>query len=112
MPVLIIPLLIMFFSECGGLQTLLRNHNYIFVIESGGRVRLRCPIYDDISVGKRKRKRNSSSVIKNNTNKSYSTEQFKKTKQCWLHENHPQGCPIASANCLWAHGDNDLRNSP
>ena len=96
------------YSECGGLQTLLRNHNYIFVIEPGGKVRLRCPIYDDISVGKRKRKGNHNAV--KFINKSREMEKFKKTKMCWLFENHPQGCPVSSQDCVWAHGKEDLRS--
>merc|ERR1719295_1864457 len=43
-------------GECsGGLQTILRNHNYMFVIERGGMVRLRNPMVDSLSAGKRKR---------------------------------------------------------
>ena len=93
-------LLVMLKSECGGLQTLLRNHNYIFIVEDG-KVRLRCPLYDDISVGKRRKKHN-----KDNKN---DTEKFRKTKICWLYKNHPQGCPVAAENCVWAHGNEELR---
>ncbi len=82
-------------SECGGLQTLLRNHNHIFVVERGT-VRLRCPALDDHSRGK-KRPTAKSDLAK-----------FKKRKQCWFHENHPQGCPISSQDCFWAHGAKDL----
>ena len=92
-------LLVQLKSECGGLQTLLRNHNYIFVVK-GGNVRLRCPLYDDISVGKRKKRKHNSN---NDINK------FRKTKICWLFDNHPQGCPVASKDCVWAHGDEELQ---
>ena len=90
-------LLVKLKSECGGLQTLLRNHNYIFVVEKGN-VRLRCPLYDAHSVGKRKKGRGRGEL-----------EKFKKTKICWLFENHPQGCPILREDCIWAHGVQDLR---
>ena len=85
-------------SECGGLQTLLRNHSYIFIVEKGS-VRLRCPLYDEHSVGKRKKGRGRGELDK-----------YKKTKICWLFENHPQGCPIIGDDCIWAHGKLDLRN--
>ena len=85
-------------KECGGLQTLFRNHNYIFIVEQG-KVRLRCPLYDDHSAGKRKKGRGRGELDK-----------YKKTKICWLFENHPQGCPILSEECIWAHGKQDLRD--
>ena len=91
-------LLIKLKSECGGLQTLLRNHNYIFIVEKGS-VRLRCPLYDEHSVGKRKKGRGRGELDK-----------YRKTKICWLFENHPQGCPIIGDDCIWAHGKLDLRN--
>ena len=94
-------LLVQLKSECGGLQTLLRNHNYIFVVK-GGNVRLRCPLYDDISVGKRKKRKHNSN---NDINK------FRKTKICWLFDNHPQGCPVASKDCVWAHGEEELQKN-
>ena len=86
-------------SECGGLQTLLRNHNYIFIVQSGT-VRLRCPLYDKISDGKRKKSKNSHNS---------DVRQFRKTKICWLFENHPQGCPVMTSECVWAHGLTDLK---
>lgn len=81
-------------NECGGLQTLLRNHNHIFVVGKGT-VRLRCPATDSHHVGKRKVNQN--------------IQEFKKKKLCWFHENHPQGCPIKPDNCMWAHGQTDLK---
>merc|ERR1712062_123063 len=38
--------------ECGGLQTLLRNHNHIFIVIKGD-VRLRHPLADHHDLGKR-----------------------------------------------------------
>ena len=34
-----------------------------------------------------------------------------KTKLCWFHDNHSQGCPVAAALCTYAHGQEDLRGS-
>jgi len=78
-------------SECGGLQTLLRNHHYIFLV-AGGEVRLRVPGRDKKSAGKRKMK---------NVN-------CDKKKICWHFQNHPQGCPLSAKLCTWAHGEQDL----
>ncbi len=79
-------------SECGGLQTLLRNHNYIFVVASG-RVRLRCHALDGHRTGKRRKT---------------SSEVRRKTKRCWFHDTHPDGCSVDASVCQWAHGDDDV----
>jgi len=90
-------------GECsGGLQTILRNHNFVFIVEPGGFVRLRNPMTDDLSAGKRKRKNTSADVS------AAGTRQRRKTKLCWLHENHPQKCPVKAESCHWAHGSADL----
>lgn len=34
-----------------------------------------------------------------------------KTKQCWFHSNHAQGCPLPSTLCVYAHGQDDLQNN-
>ncbi|XP_023201901.1 probable tRNA (uracil-O(2)-)-methyltransferase isoform X2 [Xiphophorus maculatus] len=34
-----------------------------------------------------------------------------KTRLCWFHAHHPQGCPLQEQNCTFAHGLNDLRPS-
>merc|ERR1711862_580231 len=76
-------------SECGGLQTLLRNHNHIFIVIKGD-VRLRHPLADHHDLGKK--------------NPSKNSDKFKGTKPCWFYENHPQGCPIKDAkDCFWLH---------
>lgn len=75
-------------NECGGLQTLLRNHNHIFIVMDKGFVRLRNPAQDDHSLGKKRP--NAQAVNK-----------WKKTKPCWFDQNHPQGCP--SNDCFWIH---------
>ena len=73
-------------SECGGLQTLLRNHNHIFIVIKGD-VRLRHPLADHHDLGKKNPSKNSA--------------KFKGTKPCWFYENHPQGCP--AKDCFWLH---------
>ena len=35
-----------------------------------------------------------------------------KTKLCWFHQNHPQGCPRSSGDCPYAHGAGELRERP
>lgn len=35
-----------------------------------------------------------------------------KTKLCWFHVNHPQGCPRPTNNCPYAHGLCELRTRP
>ena len=86
-------------SECGGIQTLLRNHNFMFVV-IGGLVRLRCHATDSSEKG---RKRKGSSSSSQNGART-------KTKLCWFHGGHPDGCSISAESCLWAHGDCDLAN--
>ncbi|XP_032439582.1 putative tRNA (uracil-O(2)-)-methyltransferase isoform X2 [Xiphophorus hellerii] len=34
-----------------------------------------------------------------------------KTRLCWFHAHHPQGCPLQEQNCTFAHGLDDLRPS-
>ena len=76
-------------SECGGLQTLLRNHNNIFIVGKG-QVRLRNPAQDHHHAGKKR----PSTVA---------TEKYKRTRPCWFYQNHPQGCP--SNDCYWLHDE-------
>ena len=70
-------------QECGGLQTLIRNHHYIFVTEKGS-VRLKIPGRDV----KRKAKSDAASL---------------KTKPCWHFVNHPDSCPLSDQDCGWIH---------
>lgn len=35
-----------------------------------------------------------------------------KTKLCWFHSNHPQGCPRHARDCPYAHGEDELRERP
>ena len=71
-------------QECGGLQTLFRNHHYIFVVEKGC-VRLRIPGRD----------------IKKSSKET--TSDRLKTKPCWQFTNHPDGCPLSEELCNWIH---------
>ena len=77
-------------SECGGLQTLLRNHNHIFMVR-GGTFRLRCLARDEVNPGRSKGNRKT------------------KVKLCWFEQNHPQGCPVNKEDCPYAHGEQDLK---
>ncbi|XP_050436661.1 probable tRNA (uracil-O(2)-)-methyltransferase [Adelges cooleyi] len=63
-------------NECGGLQTLLRNHRFIFVVEKG-------------SVGFRKPVKNVGKV-------------WKKHK-CWFYHNFPAKCPLDDSECCNIH---------
>lgn len=78
-------------SECGGLQTLLRNNGHIFCVTNGC-VELRLPI--------------------NWTQRKIEYEQNAKTKRrpfslkqlpCWFHQNHPDGCPLNINDCSYIH---------
>lgn len=84
-------------AECGGLQTLARNHGHIFVVDRGS-VRLRCPPLDGDFAPRRKKNRKGYKVTR-------------KSKPCWLFDNHPQGCPTDREQCMWAHGPIDIVNT-
>lgn len=64
-------------DNCGGLQTLLRNHRYIFEVNKG-LVRIRVP------------------KTLNETNKY-------KDKLCYFFRNHPGGCPNFAETCAYKH---------
>lgn len=66
-------------NECGGLQTLLKNHRFVFKVEKGF-VQLRVP----------------------NTNYNSNLETVKK-RECWFFNNHPDGCFVDEANCSYLH---------
>ncbi|KAF4527908.1 hypothetical protein B566_EDAN011299 [Ephemera danica] len=66
-------------KECGGLQTLLRNHHSIFLVQ-GGTVKFREP------------KPSSSANLTR-----------WKQKPCWFFLNHPQGCPLEEDQCSFNH---------
>lgn len=67
-------------SECGGLQTLLKNNHSIFCVQKG-RVKLRMPSSELPKFDKAKIKR----------------------KDCWFHNHHPNGCFLQDSDCTWIH---------
>ena len=81
-------------SECGGLQTLLKNHHHIFVVR-GGLVRVRVPGEEVCNSRRRPGKGNNG-------------ERRTKTKPCWHHHSHPDGCPLPAETCTWLHDENDI----
>lgn len=83
-------------SECGGIQTLLRNHSHIFVVEKGT-ARLRSPL--ELSAQQWR------SLQKPNNKKLKTQETPGKTKACWFFQRHPDGCPLTSDTCRYLHAD-------
>nr|XP_026494848.1 probable tRNA (uracil-O(2)-)-methyltransferase [Vanessa tameamea] len=76
-------------SECGGLQTLLRNNHHIFEVRNGC-VNLRYPRTID--------------EVKNHArSKKYNDGLKMQIKPCWFYNNHPQGCPLDSSVCSFLH---------
>lgn len=65
-------------QECGGLQTLLKNHRYIFEVVRGT-VKLRIPSTAD------------------------ETQHKYKNKKCWYYMHHPDSCPHNSNTCAYSH---------
>lgn len=70
-------------SECGGLQTLLKNNHQIFQVIQG-KVQLKFPL--------------------KTTEKALENKNlvFKK-KECWFLKNHPNGCPQKDEECCFKH---------
>ena len=77
--------------EAGGIKTVLRNSHQIFKVQ-GGRVAIR-DWRDDCHCDK----------------KQPGTQKYSKTKLCWFHDSHPDGCPLASEQCSFAHGTQELK---
>ena len=78
-------------AECGGLQTLLRNHHAIFLVR-GGHVRLRVP-GEDAGAGRKVAPRRQGTAAMARV----------KSKSCWHYFNHPDGCPLTDDKCSWLH---------
>ena len=74
-------------KECKGLQTLLKNHHYIFEVKKGF-VQFRSP--------------ESMLDISNNLLKSDNSSKWKNRK-CWFHDNHPDKCPLTDDMCSYDH---------
>ncbi|KAL4714524.1 hypothetical protein ACJJTC_006570 [Scirpophaga incertulas] len=78
-------------SECGGLQTLIKNNHHIFKVYKG-MVQLRYP-------------RTEAEVL----NMNYNNKKIKnkvKIKPCWFYNKHPQGCPLTDETCSYLHKNN------
>lgn len=79
-------------SECGGLQTLLKNNHQIFQVMKGiVQVRLPVPYSERLK------------EIEQRPMKSATVFVFKQ-KRCWFLDNHPDGCPFEAAECSFSHG--------
>lgn len=74
-------------NECKGLQTLIKNHHYVFRV-FGGIVRFR-NIEEMMEMSRR--------VFNDRSKLKW------KNKECWFHENHPDGCPLAEKDCSYIH---------
>lgn len=78
-------------SECGGLQTLLRNNGHIFCVTNGN-VQLRLPVHwteRKIAYERNARAKRKPFTIKQ--------------MPCWFNANHPDGCPLPDADCSYTH---------
>lgn len=82
-------------SQCGGLQTLLKNNRHIFKVV-GGVVCLR-----DY------RNPTDMKPSKKSLQKSQNKKDKHKTKCCWFYTHHPQGCVLSTIECKYAHGEAD-----
>ncbi|XP_039191818.1 probable tRNA (uracil-O(2)-)-methyltransferase [Crotalus tigris] len=78
--------------EYGGLQTLLRNNYQVFKVQHG-KVCIR-----NWREEERPRKQRRARLPSEAT----------KTRLCWFDQHHPQGCPLPSASCSYAHGATEL----
>eukprot|EP01135_Chromosphaera_perkinsii_P002555 Nk52_evm71s224 gene=Nk52_evmTU71s224 len=76
-------------SECGGLQTLLRNQHQVFLVKAGA-----AQLRDWRKEDQRPKRTNKEAPLK--------------VKICWFYEHHPDGCPLSRDECPFAHGEEDL----
>lgn len=88
--------------ECGGLQTLLRNHYHIFKV-AGGLIEMKDWSQESLFPGAKKRD------LGRKLQRSYA---LRKTSFCWFYLHHPDGCPVPAENCRYAHTTDDLRERP
>lgn len=77
-------------SECGGIQTLLKNNYHIFNVHKG-KVQLKHPkcIEETLKIMKKQNKKCSPLKLQ--------------VKPCWFYINHPQGCPLTETSCSYLH---------
>lgn len=74
-------------TECGGLQTLLKNHSQLFRVVNGV-VEIKMPI----KWSEKKRELEAKGI-----------EMRVKHKKCWFYEKHPDGCPLENNECSYVH---------
>lgn len=86
-------------SECGGIQTLLRNHSHIFVVQNKA-VRFRSP--QELSVHEWRNQQNHPKVKKQRQDNKIGSKNIK-NKICWFFVNHPDGCPLEMNVCRYLH---------
>jgi len=77
-------------AECGGLQTLLRNFNQVFVVRNG-EVEIR-----DWRLPEHQHKINK-------VGRKRSLSETRKTRTCWFYQYHPDGCPLTETACSFSH---------
>ncbi|XP_017327350.1 probable tRNA (uracil-O(2)-)-methyltransferase [Ictalurus punctatus] len=82
-------------KECGGLQTLLKNNHQVFRVQ-GGKVHMRDWRTQGTQTALNRKSQISGAL---------------KTRLCWFHTHHPDGCPLSSKDCVFAHGTDNLRPS-
>ncbi|KAI9562599.1 hypothetical protein GHT06_010053 [Daphnia sinensis] len=85
-------------NECGGIQTLLRNHSHIFVVQNKC-VRFRSP--QEISVDEWRSQQKNPATRKPRL--AASACAITKRKPCWFFANHPDGCPLTQDSCRYVH---------
>lgn len=74
-------------AQNGGLQTFLRNHRYIFEVKNSI-VELRVPLPNPKP-----------------SNEVQPVQKYYKSKNCFFHFYHPQGCPLVDSDCSYSHVD-------
>ncbi|XP_046447800.1 probable tRNA (uracil-O(2)-)-methyltransferase isoform X1 [Daphnia pulex] len=88
-------------SECGGIQTLLRNHSHIFVVQNKC-VRFRSP--KELSVEEWRNQQKHTKATKNKRSRLDTNARTDvKTRICWFFVNHPDGCPLNQDLCRYLH---------
>uniref|UniRef100_UPI00358FE819 probable tRNA (uracil-O(2)-)-methyltransferase n=1 Tax=Myxine glutinosa TaxID=7769 RepID=UPI00358FE819 len=80
--------------EFGGLQTLLRNKHQVFEVLRG------------VVHMRDWRQHLLDHPVKKARIKRASCDR-RKSRPCWFHLHHPQGCPLQTSQCPFAHGDAD-----
>ncbi|KAK6625449.1 hypothetical protein RUM43_005747 [Polyplax serrata] len=74
-------------NECKGLQTLLKNHHFLFQV-SKGEVQFRSP---------EELQRMSDNLLSSDLGIKW------KKRDCWFNDNHPDGCPLNENKCSYKH---------